>query len=508
MSFDSPISMLPKKLRIKQLAIVIMFLAVTLGVSIRVHACTCAELTVAQQRDNASAIFRGKVISKVKSDAVEKNGVKVTLGVDTVWKGRDVKEIVVYTGATEDLYPFLSLCATPFVIGEEYLVFAYGSEHLATDVCAGTTALSNAGYLLRELGAGIPVRQARVSSTKERGNGPSTSFSRRQPPTWIVDRLRVQSAQSESVVKPSDPASPVVLNAISFANNSNGWVAGDRGVLARSRDGGLNWTPVKISPSANFMGIFFYDRRLGWAVGNEEGAGLVMRTDDEGDSWTIAARLRTFQSTALHSVRFVDERRGWVSGEIQHDGLSQGIILATDDGGHNWNPQYFGVGGTGIYALKFLDSQRGWAVGHNVILRTEDGGKHWFEQLYRDKSFFGVEFLNARDGWVVGGSGTLLHTTNGGETWVSKQLPPKYNDLWLSSVRFVSSMRGWIAGDNGVILATSDGGDSWELESAGGSNFLRGLTVAGESVFAVGNEGAILRRQLDSAGAYNRKPHH
>lgn len=346
------------------------------------------------------------------------------------------------------------------------------------------------------------------SSAQTRYNGRWARAPRRPRPTWVLDRLRLQPNPNQTPSL-SDLTSSIVLNSVSFANNLNGWVVGDRGTLARSKDGGQNWIRVTAPPSANFTGIFFHDQRVGWTVGNEEGVGLVMRTDDGGDNWRIAARLKTFELSALHSVWFADEKRGWVCGEIQHDGLSQAIILVTDDGGYNWNPQYFGVNdSSGIYALKFLNGRRGWAVGQNVILRTDDGGEHWLEQSYLDKYFFGVEFVNEHVGWVVGGAGTLLHTTNGGETWVSKQLPTKYKGLWLSSVRFVSSMRGWIAGDNGVILATSDGGDNWELENAGNSNFLRGLTIAGENIFAVGNEGAILRRQVDSTAAYNRKPRH
>src|SRR5260370_22854802 len=82
------------------------------------YACTCAELTVAQQRDNATAVFLGTVLAKGRSDAVERIGVEVTFRVERVWKGNIHKKAVVYTGATGDLYPIESLCAPLFRVGQ------------------------------------------------------------------------------------------------------------------------------------------------------------------------------------------------------------------------------------------------------------------------------------------------------------------------------------------------------------------------------------------------------
>lgn len=120
----------------------------------RASACTCGELTLAQQRCNATAIFLGKVVSKKRSDAVEKNGVEVILKVEKAWKGRIEQTVTVYTGATDDLYPFVNLCATPFKIGKRYLVFTYGTDKLATDVCTGTAGLPDAKEAIKRLGRG------------------------------------------------------------------------------------------------------------------------------------------------------------------------------------------------------------------------------------------------------------------------------------------------------------------------------------------------------------------
>ncbi|HSE25725.1 MAG TPA: hypothetical protein VLB68_28930, partial [Pyrinomonadaceae bacterium] len=86
------------------------------------------------------------------SNAVEREGVEITLKVDRVWKGKISEKMIVYSGATDDLYPFVNLCATPFRLGEKYIVFAYGQDKLATDVCAGSGAFPYANKVIRDLG--------------------------------------------------------------------------------------------------------------------------------------------------------------------------------------------------------------------------------------------------------------------------------------------------------------------------------------------------------------------
>lgn len=349
-------------------------------------------------------------------------------------------------------------------------------------------------------------------ASKEVGERPNVKTTRSvneipsQEPAWQI-RTLTQGERRSSDGKDTDES--VVINGITFAQDSTGWVVGDRGILAKSEDRGQTWTRVSLPPSINLSEIRFHEK-YGWAVGNDKGGGVVMTTEDSGSTWRAAKNFTDFPHSALHDVWFTSKQHGWVIGEMEQDGSTHGIILVTDDGGSNWKPQYVsGDESSGIYALKFVNGKRGWAVGQSIVLHTEDGGLHWREQYRQDgEYFFAVDFLDSRVGWVAGARGKLLNTTNGGETWSPVELPADHKAFWISSVRFLTAERGWLAGDNGIILGTSNGGKTWHLESVGSSDFLRSLAVTQGRIFAAGNNGIILQRQLESDMGDSRYPRH
>ncbi|MBK7500346.1 MAG: T9SS type A sorting domain-containing protein [Ignavibacteriales bacterium] len=57
-----------------------------------------------------------------------------------------------------------------------------------------------------------------------------------------------------------------------------------------------------------------------------------------------------------------------------------------------------------------------------LIIRTTDGGNSWESQFSGTKNWLtGVSFIDKNIGWVVGAFGTILHTTNGGVTFIEDE---------------------------------------------------------------------------------------
>src|SRR5512139_1243016 len=59
------------------------------------------------------------------------------------------------------------------------------------------------------------------------------------------------------------------------------------------------------------------------------------------------------------------------------------------------------------------------------------------------QSYYGVYFVNGKQGWVVGTYGNILHTEDGGSTWVHQA---SATDQPLFSVQFVDPEHGWALG--------------------------------------------------------------
>ncbi|MEJ2104889.1 MAG: T9SS type A sorting domain-containing protein, partial [Ignavibacteriaceae bacterium] len=57
----------------------------------------------------------------------------------------------------------------------------------------------------------------------------------------------------------------------------------------------------------------------------------------------------------------------------------------------------------------------------NFIEKTNDGGITWSEQYTSTSSLMSVFFVDSTIGWAVGDNGTILHTTNGGVTFVEEE---------------------------------------------------------------------------------------
>ena len=121
----------------------------------------------------------------------------------------------------------------------------------------------------------------------------------------------------------------------------------------------------------------------------------------------------------------------------------------------------------------------GWAVGLNsggygTILHTTDGGQTWERQGTPEEvgngDLSGAAAVDAQEAWVagnVGVDGRLLHTRDGGQHWYPEGDAGDLGGNGLVSVSAVDARTAWAVGANGLILHTTDGGASWVRQGAG-----------------------------------------
>ncbi len=172
------------------------------------------------------------------------------------------------------------------------------------------------------------------------------------------------------------------------------------------------------------------------------------------------------------------------------------LVLAVSAGAQQtpwqWvNPLPQGNPLNGIWAL---NQDTTVAVGDvGTIIKTTNGGETWQVQQSVagiTDQLFAVQFVNNTLGYAVGEVGWILRTTDGGATW-APQANSSVSDLF--AISFISPTVGWVSGSNGTILKTTNGGASWVAESTGTTAGLYGLTFLSSTTgWVVGTNGVIL----------------
>ncbi len=132
-----------------------------------------------------------------------------------------------------------------------------------------------------------------------------------------------------------------------------------------------------------------------------------------------------------------------------------------------WDLQFDNNDDITYYGIQFADELNGWIVGYSgTIKNTTDGGSSWEEQLcYIESDLWDLCFISNETGWICGADNTLLKTTNAGKTWNKITLSGN-PDIINVEIKFIDEMIGWMSNNHGEILKSTDGGMSWELVRA------------------------------------------
>lgn len=115
-------------------------------------------------------------------------------------------------------------------------------------------------------------------------------------------------------------------------------------------------------------------------------------------------------------------------------------------------------------ALAQVSKKTGPAQGKTAPAKSEQPKfKAIFEPVNykQDLKLTDVHFVSETTGWVTGENGTLLKTTDGGDTWnVVLGGDPSSKDEAIGTLRFVDATHGW-AVKGSQLLRTADG-ENWE----------------------------------------------
>jgi len=166
-----------------------------------------------------------------------------------------------------------------------------------------------------------------------------------------------------------------------------------------------------------------------------------------------------------------------------------------------------------LHAVYFLDQNRGWVAGSNgTLLETSDGGDSWHRvPLLVKDTLRDVYFADDMRGWLLAERDVLrlkagerptylLKTSDGGGSWQEVSFRTRDDSTRFVRLLFTDPQHGWLFGESGFVVATSDAGADWQAQRSATCHLLLGGGISDQGRgYLVGAAGTIM--QTNDGGA-------
>jgi photosystem II stability/assembly factor-like uncharacterized protein len=261
----------------------------------------------------------------------------------------------------------------------------------------------------------------------------------------------------------------------------NAWVVGKQGTILRTRNGGSTWqlqeVPADVS-EADLCGVYAVDRKTAWvggAVWDADSPAVILHTTDGGRTWTRQGQGLNLKAD-LCGVYASDATHAWAVGGLE-PGQRFGTIVRTSDGGATWERISYtldrSVDSFPLIMIHGVDANTLWAVGHDQAIYSTDGGLTWVDSeltvgTYDENGVFVVDHNTV---WVVTDLGGIYRSDDSGAHWQKQTLPPGTTGDWVLRISAIDDRSAWAVtrppygSSPGHILHTSDGGQTWVAQT-------------------------------------------
>ena len=196
--------------------------------------------------------------------------------------------------------------------------------------------------------------------------------------------------------------------------------------------------------------------------------------------WTLLSPKPTYQS--ITSISFPSIDTGYLVTEYNK-------VKRTFNGGQSWDDMGITFDATHV---EFRNNNHGFLTSFNKIYSTDDAGETWQPHLVEPYvSCWETYFYNDTVGFAFGWNGYLAKTTDGGNTWESKQRSSGSGTFYYTEIEFADLNTGYAVGmfdhKNTVLRKSVDGGTSWvDVETTQIPGYVTSVSVLGPDDIWVG----------------------
>jgi photosystem II stability/assembly factor-like uncharacterized protein len=233
-------------------------------------------------------------------------------------------------------------------------------------------------------------------------------------------------------------------------------------------------------------------------------------TNDGGSPWTKVLDVHVGPVRAVW---------GSSANDVYAVGGPDGTIHHSTDGGSTWATQSLSAPGEYLNLVAIWGSSASdvYVVGHDIdyrprALHSADSGATWqtLPPPHHGNGLDAIAGSGPNDVYVVD-SGALVHTSDGGASWTSIDVPALVNAIWIASSGDVFVAGGTTATSDagppdggphdGLVLRSRDHGGTWDVVASTTTGVLFSIagSADGARLAAVGAGGTVLRS--DDSGA-------
>lgn len=251
--------------------------------------------------------------------------------------------------------------------------------------------------------ASLTWRQLHRHNGQPRGpNGLGANFSAVQRQGPVIYAMSPQQSMRSVDGGATWTDLPRQQNGVGIALGNDGLVltGGFGGRIYRSTDAGKIWKEIQTADDALIVRIEL-DGQLGVAVGRS-----ILVTTDGGASWRrVKAPKVNYYGVAVRGQTIV------VAG-------GAGLVVRSEDGGKTWTEQWLPTQALLTGAAFANDSVVVIATSEGPLLRSTDAGRNWSTIERPSRAWLrGIAFGPDGEGLAVGYWGEAIRSTDSGATW-------------------------------------------------------------------------------------------